>query len=216
TSMLDVDRALTPSERRRLLDAADALVFIGGRSKNRKRYKNGRRPVRKGYRPYRNRAIIYILIETGMRRGAVAKVNLDDVDFKTKSVTVEEKGGVQHRYKITNQALETIEDYIIDERDTDFEKWGSRALFLAPFNNAQGKGRLSAQAINEIWKKVCNHAGVEGKTPHSARHAMGKHLMGKTGNIAAVQRQLGHKNVAYSVQYTRTSDEELERALNDR
>jgi hypothetical protein len=28
---------------------------------------------------------------------------------------------------------------------------------------------------------------------------MGKHLMGKTGNIAAVQQQLSHKNVAYSL-----------------
>jgi hypothetical protein len=29
---------------------------------------------------------------------------------------------------------------------------------------------------------------------------MGRHLMAKTGNVAAVQRQLGHKNAAYSLQ----------------
>jgi site-specific recombinase XerC len=32
---------------------------------------------------------------------------------------------------------------------------------------------------------------------------MGKHLIEKTGNLAAVQRQLGHTNPAYSMQYTR-------------
>jgi len=28
---------------------------------------------------------------------------------------------------------------------------------------------------------------------------MGRHLIEKTGNIAAVQRQLGHTNAAYSI-----------------
>lgn len=43
-------------------------------------------------------------------------------------------------------------------------------------------------------------AHVKGKTPHSARHAMGRHIMEKTKNPAAVQRQLGHSNVAYALQ----------------
>ena len=59
---LEVDRALTGAERRRLLDAADLLLTIGGRSRDRKRYRTGERPRRTGYRPYRNRAIVYTLI----------------------------------------------------------------------------------------------------------------------------------------------------------
>jgi hypothetical protein len=37
---LAVDRALTPSERRRLLDAADLLPTQGGRSRDRHRYRD--------------------------------------------------------------------------------------------------------------------------------------------------------------------------------
>lgn len=40
--------------------------------------------------------------------------------------------------------------------------------------------------------------------------------MDKTGKISAVQRQLGHRNVAYSVQYARVSNKEMRDALNDR
>jgi integrase len=40
---------------------------------------------------------------------------------------------------------------------------------------------------------------------------MGRHIIEKTGNIAAVQRQLGHKNAVYSMQYARITDEELNR-----
>jgi site-specific recombinase XerC len=45
---------------------------------------------------------------------------------------------------------------------------------------------------------------------------MGRHLIEKTGNIAAVQRQLGHTNAAYSIQYARVTDQELADALDDR
>jgi len=46
---------------------------------------------------------------------------------------------------------------------------------------------------------------------------MGKHLVEKTGNLAAVQRQLGHTNPAYSMQqYGRVTDQKLSVALDDR
>ena len=62
---------------------------------------------------------------------------------------------------------------------------------------------------------LVNVAGVRGKTPHTARHAMGVFL-NKKGWIPAVQRQLGHKNVQYSVQYARISRRELGEVLDGR
>jgi hypothetical protein len=37
-SLLSIERAITPTERRRILDAADLLVEMGGRSKDRHRH----------------------------------------------------------------------------------------------------------------------------------------------------------------------------------
>jgi hypothetical protein len=45
---------------------------------------------------------------------------------------------------------------------------------------------------------------------------MGRYVIDKTGNIAAVQRQLGHRNVAYSVQYAQVSNKEMRGVLNGR
>ncbi len=213
---LDVERALTPAERRKVLDAADLLVEIGGRSRDRSRYRGTERPKRKGYRALRNRAIIYTLVETGMRRAAATHLDVDDIDFKKKTVTVEEKGGVSHSYQISNEGLQAIQDYLERERSQDDEKWRSPALFLSPSTNPNGNGRLTVKVINDVWNEVAEIAGVEGKTPHSARHAMGKHIMEKTGNIAAVQRQLGHKNATYSMQYSRITAEELGEVINNR
>jgi integrase len=213
---LEIERALTVAERRKMLDAADLLVEIGGRSKDRSRFRGVERPKRKGYRAYRNRAIIYTLIETGMRRAAAAGLSLSDVNFKKKTVMATEKGEVTHGYQISNEGLQAIRDYIEKERPQDNEKWRSPALFLSPSTNSHGDGRLATRVINDVWTEVAEIAGVENKTPHSARHAMGKHIMEKTGNVAAVQRQLGHKNAAYSMQYSRITADELGEVINNR
>ncbi len=215
---LDVERALTASERRKMLDAADLLVETGRRSKDRSRFRNAERPMHKTYRPYRNRAIVYTLIETGMRRAAITNLDLSGVDWKKRTVSVVEKGGVTHSYSISREGLEAIKAYFESERLQDAEQqWQtSQALFLTAHQNPRGGARLSVRSVNVIWDDVCRTAGVEGKTPHSARHAMGKHIIEKTGNIAAVQRQLGHKNVAYSMQYSRITAEELGDVINDR
>jgi site-specific recombinase XerD len=110
---------------------ADLLLAVGGRSRERKRYKTGERPRRKGYRPYRNRAIVYTLIETGMRRAAITQLNLDQVDVQRKTLTVVEKGGYAHSYQISREGLQAIQDYLTQERDPDAARWQSPALFLA-------------------------------------------------------------------------------------
>ena len=218
TSLLSVDRAITSTERRRLLDAADLLVEIGGRSKDRHRHRDtGQRPQRKDYRPYRNRAIVYTLIETGMRRAAIIAINAADVDFTGRTIRTQEKGGREQTYQISREGLQAIADYLEHERADDVRHYKkSPALFLPAAGKVNQSGRLSVNAINAIWNSVCQAAAVKGKTPHSARHGMGRHLIEKTGNVAAVQRQLGHQNAAYSLQYTRITKEELNEALDDR
>ncbi len=174
------------------------------------------KPKRKGYRAFRNRAILYTLIETGMRRAAAVKLDLEDVDFDNRLLTVPEKGGVTHSYKISREGLQAIQDYLSEERGGDFQKWQNPSLFLSAQTTVHGDGRLQAKAVNDIWNRMCEMAGVKGKTPHSARHAMGRHIIDKTGNVAAVQRQLGHKNPAYSMQYSRITADELDDIINER
>jgi integrase len=216
---LEIERAITPDERRKLLDAADYLPVVGGRSRNRRIAAElpDERPRRKGYRPWRNRAIVYLLIETGMRRAAVVHLNEGDIDFARRAVSTTEKGGNRHRYQISREGLKALSDYLQKERDQDAAYWApSPALFLPAAKKPQSAGRLSPVVINSVWNEVCAFAGVKGRTPHSARHAMGRHIIEKTGNVAAVQRQLGHKNAAYSLQYARITEEELRAVMDDR
>ena len=53
---LEIERALTKQERNRILDAADQLLVVGGRSRDRHRHGGAMPPQRRGFRPFRNRA----------------------------------------------------------------------------------------------------------------------------------------------------------------
>ena len=212
---LEVEKALTPAARRLLLAAADALPDFA-RRRDPRRLPGPDRPNRKGARPLRDRAILYTLIETGMRRAAAANLDLAGVDFARAELTVTEKGGHRHAYAISDEGLAAIRRYVEEERAGDAAFWPGPALFLAPAGWPGGKGRLSPNIISAVWAKACRHAGVTGRSPHSARHAMGRHIIEATGNIAAVQRQLGHRNAAYSLQYARITRDELRSVLNRR
>ena len=73
-------------------------------------------------RPFRNRAIVYTLIETGMRRAAVCNIDLEDVDFERRLINVEKKGNRRHGYKISREGISAIEDYVAKEIAADFKK----------------------------------------------------------------------------------------------
>ncbi|NTW87669.1 MAG: hypothetical protein HGB26_00760 [Desulfobulbaceae bacterium] len=137
---LEIERALTKQERNRILDAADQLLLVGGRSRDRHRHGGTTPPQRKSFRPYRNRAIIYTLIETGMRRTAITNLNLVDIEFDRRILAVVEKGGSVQPYPISRQGIAAIRDYLDWERGEDQEKWQAHALFLASSVSPHGDG----------------------------------------------------------------------------
>lgn len=101
------------------------------------------------------------------------------------------------------------------QKEVNEEKRRSSALFLRAGTIEKGGGRLTERMINHVWDDLAELAGVAGKTPHSTRHAMERHVIEKTRNIAPAQRHLGHKNAAYSMQYSPITDDELNAVLNE-
>ena len=213
-NVLDVDHAISSDERLKILEASDNLISFDAISKDKHRFKSTEKPVLKYKRPYRDRAVIYTLIETGMRRSDVVNINFEKINFKTRKIYIADKK--TRKYQISKQGIKAIKDYIKSERDIDADKWQSPLLFLTPCTVSRSTGKLTPCVINNIWNRVCRAAEVSGKTPHSSRHAMGKYLYTKTGNPAAVKKQLGHTNPAYSIQYSQVSEKEIENILNDR
>ena len=209
SSPIAVEKALTPQEEARMLDAADLLLHAG-RSKDRNRYAGKRPPQRKNYRAYRNRALVYILIGTGCRIGGVVNLNLDGIDLEGLTITTEEKGGKIHPYTLVKSCAGAIREYLEIERPKDASEWpDSPAAFLAAAPNVRSKeGRLTRSMIFKIWKEIAEQAGVK-KSPHAARHAMGHRLVKKENGLAKAKNQLGHTNMATTMCYIQPTQKEI-------
>jgi integrase len=167
TGVLELERALTESERRKLLDAADHLPVIGGRSRDRRRNKKtelpDERPRRKGYRPWRNRAIVYTLVETGMRRAEVTTIDLSGLDAQRNTLLITEKGGQQRKCLISKEGMKAIRDYIDHERGEDADVYtASPALFLPASTVVNSpSGHLTPTVINTVWNEACQLAHIK-------------------------------------------------------
>ncbi len=210
------DRAFDKQEKQRLLVAADLLVQQGGRSRDRHRYRDlGKRPQHKGYRPYRDRAIIYTFFGTGLRRAAVAGLTLLNLDRPNRTITYIKKGGATHTCKISREALAAIEDYEQHERVLDAPHFpNSDALFLPASTRTNSSGQLSPRMLNYIYDRIAAFAGVVGHRLHDTRHTTAKELLDKTNNPKLAQVQLGHDNIATTLEYLEPTLAELEEAVN--
>lgn len=199
------------------MEAAVADLGVTEVRRDKRRSNLQAREIRKDARPARDQAIFALLIGSGLRVQAVANLNADQIDFsgQTKRLRkVREKGKVERDVIITKDAAEAIARYIDGERMADAEAWnGARALFLSvPFQAKKRddthKGRMSTRTLSYVVKKIAEHAQVDGVHPHRFRHHVG-YLMNERGGITAVQKQLGHRNIAYSAGYCQRTDAEL-------
>jgi site-specific recombinase XerD len=82
-----------------------------------------------------------------MRRSAITKLNLDQVDLRRKPLTVVEKGGYDYTDQISREGIQTVQDYLTQERDLDAARWPSPALFLAAATVPRSIGRLTVASI---------------------------------------------------------------------
>ncbi len=135
---------------------------------------------------------------------------------RSRTLTITEKGGLRVKRQISKEGIQAIREYISRERGEDDLHWQSAALFLSAKTVKNAKGRLSPQVARKVWYEACRLAGGKGRTPHSVRHAMGVHIIKKTGNPRAAQRQLGHKNSSTTMQYMQFTKEELQEVLDGR
>jgi site-specific recombinase XerD len=125
----------------------------------------GKIPVQAHGRPWRDRAIVYVLIATGLRREELVHLDLDQVQphtpealrtLKRASITrVKGKGKTERTVFLSADTRAALADYLEKERPRDVTTT-TTALFLSAENIGvrTPDGRLSPQAINLILTQI--------------------------------------------------------------
>lgn len=151
----------------------------------------------RGEAALRDRAMLRLLHDLGLRRAEVLGLDLDHVDLRGKGrVTILGKGQ-DERVPVTlsTRAKEALKDWIA------VRGRGKGPLFVSYHHRYRGR-RLTLRAVNYLLGELAKKAGIDHVTPHGFRHTAITTALDRTGgNIRAVQRFSRHASVTMVQQY---------------
>lgn len=156
----------------------------------------------------RDRAILVLFMNTGMRKTALSSVMLSDLDLEEKTLTVVDKGNKRHQYVITEDVEEAIGEWLEVRHNYDKGK-GDEHLFLSDHGNG-----MSGTAMYDLVGKYTQRALGRRVSPHKLRSGYCSILYGATGDIEFVRRAVGHASSQTTQRYIVTGGNEKHRAAD--
>ena len=147
----------------------------------------------------RDHAILMLLAVYGLRRGEVARLNLDDLDWAGERITVTRSKQPRIQYfPLVVEVGEAILRYLREVRP----RCVIRTLFLtlnAPIRP------LTAKTITRLVRVRLSSLGLNlpHRGPHCLRHACASHLLDTGFSLKQIGDHLGHRSANSTIKYTK-------------
>jgi integrase/recombinase XerD len=142
----------------------------------------------------RDRAMLELLCNTGIRVSELVSLDIENIDFGIQLLQVTSGSGKQRRLKLLSTTIETIRHYLqLRQRKIGFyEKTGRTALFANKFGR-----RLDTRSADRRIKKYILQAGLNKSiTPYDLRHSFAQRLMANGANAMQLCQLLGFESVS--------------------
>jgi integrase/recombinase XerD len=152
----------------------------------------------------RDYAIVLLLSRLGLRRGEVAAIRLEDVDWRAGLLLVRGKGSRQDVLPLPVDVGEALVSYL--RRRPRCE---SRALFLRMTAPRQG---LAPHTIGWIVREACTRAGLPRVGAHRLRHTAATEMLRQGASLAEIGQVLRHREQKTTAIYAKVDRRAL-RAL---
>ena len=159
------------------------------------------------FKSLRNKLIVELFYSTGMRRGELIALKVQDIDFSRQTIKVLGKRNKERFIPLLNSVHKTLHVYLL-ERNT----FGTEHDYL--FITDKGKkiyGTLVYRVINSYFSKVSSKVK---KSPHVIRHSFATHLLNEGADLNSVKELLGHASLASTQVYINSSLKELKKVYN--
>lgn len=142
----------------------------------------------------RARLACVLMLQLGLRRGEVERIQLGDIDRRKRLLAVRGKGGRGHvtrREPLVDEAWQSLMDYLPNAPGS------SGALF----RSARWPDRpISGAWIGELVTRALYEAGVkgyawDGRSPHALRHTFAQDLADRGVEPDVLQEAMGHASI---------------------
>ncbi len=160
----------------------------------------------------RNRAILWLFYDTGIRVSELCNLSLNALDRKHGVITVKGKGSKERRIALGNVCQRHMYYYLDRHRpDTDeLSEWGSPNedhLFLS-----ETRSQLTKNGVEMLFKRLRQRAGITNKrvSPHILRHTFAIRYLKLGNDPFSLQELLGHEDMTTVKLYMHMNDDDIQ------
>jgi integrase len=172
-----------------------------------------------------DRLALRLLLDYGLRKGALAGVRFEHFDHEKRRLTIFTKGETIRYLRIPHAGFWLDLERLIFEIGAKPDHYLLCRTRVIPHKRGLDTYRYPEQrkgvhGMHDWWYRCLQRAGIvdegitSGERMPKARHTAGQRLLDATGNLKAVQKLLGHTSIQTTGDiYTDWDDEQLAQSL---
>jgi len=191
-------RAIEPFTRDQIRDLLDACERSRPYSRPGKRTSDHARPT-----ALRDKAIVYLLLDTGLRASELTALRCYDLDLKNQHVKVMGKGSKERILPISPRTAKTLWRYLASDPD----RTEGDPLFTSRLGRA-----YTPNGLLQMIRRLGDRAGVPHAHPHRFRHTFAITFLRNGGHVYALQRILGHSTLDMVRRYLAIAQADVDQA----
>ncbi len=158
----------------------------------------------RSFKGIRDRLVLMMFYETGIRRAELLGMTDASVDLVTKQIKVTGKRNKQRIVPFGEELENEIKAYQVAREET----LGQRT-FPALFVTEKGTAMNEKQVFKIVKENLSKVTTIKKRSPHVLRHSFATAMLNNKADLTSIQKLLGHESVSTTEIYTHVSFEEL-------
>lgn len=162
--------------------------------------------------------LLEMLYSTGLRVSELVGLPISAAGDNAQFLIVSGKGGRERMVPLSEPAQKALTNYLkIRQQFVGSDDNGTRAQWLFP-SKTSVIGHLTRQRFAQLLKELAKEADMPADkvSPHVMRHAFATHLLKNGADLRAVQKMLGHADIATTQIYTHMLGDDIKKKVMEK